>query len=287
MRITMLLILSGVLLVLRLVLARRSSPYTLIERVVLPWGPACVRETSEFRELVFEKSGLVQTRATRTGKVRSRLLYTNVFHMAAALGPRTGRALFIGGGGGVVPREFDEEYGFACIDVVELCPEVLSLASRHFGLNDGARLRLHCADGVEFLQGSGDSFELVVVDAFQNDDTPPREILAPDVLRGIRARLTSDGVACFNICGRPLGAAVKELNAALRAVFGPRSVVRVDVMRRVPWLRLGWRRRNMVFLVARSAELLDRNWDELAQRVPVAFRESVQDAAGALRVLPA
>jgi len=284
--IAVLVIVLGLLLVSRVVLARHSSPYTLVERVVLPWGPACVRETSEFRELVFEKTGLVQTRATRTGRAHSRLLYTKVFHMAAALGPRTGKALFIGAGGGVVPREFDEEYAFACIDVVELCPEVLSLASRYFGLNDGARLRLHCADGVEFLQGSGDSFELVVVDAFQNDDTPPREMLAPDVLRGIRARLTSDGTACFNICGRPLGAAVRELHAGLRAVFGQRSVVRVDVMRRAPWLRFGWRRRNMVFMVTRSGELLDRNWHELAQRVPPAYRESVQDAAGILRVLP-
>jgi spermidine synthase len=264
----------GVLLGVRLLLSRREATYTLLERVMLPWGPACVRETSEVRELVFEKTGLVQTRTSRES-LQSRLHYTKIFHLAAALVPRTGSALFIGAGGGVVPREFEHDYDFRRIDVVELSGQVLDLARRHFGLRDGGRLRLHLGDGADFLKQAPERFQLIVVDAFQNEDTPPRALWAPAALRRIRECLAVSGVACLNICGRPRGRVVRELGRSLQAIFGPGRVVRCDV--RGPAARGwgSWSRTNLVFIAARDRELITVNWQDLSGYVPVCYRQVV------------
>lgn len=265
----------GGLLGLRLWLGRQAATYTLLERVMLPWGPACVRETSEVRELVFEKTGLVQTRTARE-RVRSRLHYTKSFHLAAALIPRTGSALFIGAGGGVVPREFEQDYAFGRIDVVELCGEVLELARRHFGLCDGSRLHLHLADGSDFLRRVSERFQLIVVDAFQNEDTPPRPLWDMTALGRIRECLAPSGVACFNICGRPGGKAVRELGRSLRAVFGADHVVRCEVRGPAPLGWVSWSRTNLVFIAARDRQLVPVDWQKLSEGVPLCYRSVIR-----------
>lgn len=265
----------GALLAVRFWLGRSGATYTLLERVMLPWGPACVRETSEVRELVFEKTGLVQTRTAREG-VQSRLNYTKIFHLAAALVPRTGSALFIGAGGGVVPREFEQDYDFGRIDVVELCSEVLELARRHFGLRSGKRLRLHLGDGVDFVRRATERFQLIVVDAFQNEDTPPRALWESGTLQRMRECLAPSGVVCLNICGRRRGIAVRQLGRSLQAIFGHEQVVRCEVRGSSYRRWLSWSRTNLVFIAARDRRLTALNWHELSDDVPLCYRQVVR-----------
>lgn len=82
--------------------------------------------------------------------------------------PEATGALVVGLGAGTVPRLLSQ--AGAAVEVVEINPEAVVVARRHFGFPDTIPVRI--ADARTFVAGCRDRFDVVVLDAFHGDGMP-------------------------------------------------------------------------------------------------------------------
>jgi len=130
--------------------------------------------------------------------------YPSYFHVALALKPDAATALAIGLGGATVVKRMWRDYPEMRVDAVELDPEVVGVARRFFALPEDERIRVFTGDGRGFLEASDDSYDLVIVDAFDDDAVPPH--LSDDgFIRVLRDRVGTDGIVAYNFIGELRG----------------------------------------------------------------------------------
>jgi spermidine synthase len=177
------------------VLARRSSGDTDIR----------VRDRRGQREMVARDrdSGreMVWTRAALDDPTRSGWPYVDLIQVAAGLARRRARALFIGCGGAVGPRQFAACYPGVAIDVVESDAHVVELARAFYSLDEIPGVRVHVADGAAFLRSAPScSWDVVVVDAYEGD-TLGDGMSGRAFFAAVRAALCPGGAMAFNVVG--------------------------------------------------------------------------------------
>lgn len=167
-----------------------------------------VRRVDGVRELVLARGReeLVQSRSDGGGYVRE-------FHRAMRTTPRPRRVLFLGGGAGVGPMQFERRYADVAIDVVEKEPLVVEAAKRHFDFRETDRLKLHVADARDFLARAS-PYDLVILDLYDARGIPP-EVSTREFFASIRQVLGPGGALVANLV-RPPDEAVLD---ALRAAF--------------------------------------------------------------------
>ncbi|HSB18656.1 MAG TPA: fused MFS/spermidine synthase [Anaeromyxobacteraceae bacterium] len=113
-----------------------------------------------------------------------------------ALQPSGKRCLVVGLGAGVVPTWY-ERMGVRT-DVVEIDPEVLELARRHFGFRVSGRTVVD--DARHFLNVNDQQYDFVVLDAFSGD-TFPGHLLTREALSLVARAMTPGGVLALNLVG--------------------------------------------------------------------------------------
>lgn len=198
-----------------------------LDRVVTPEGELCVRDRNGFREMVLDDGAreLTWTRAALARPSRSGWPYIELFHVAAAAAEERRRALFIGLGGGVAPRQFARNYPGIVIDVVERDPRVLSLAERWYDLAAIPGLTTHLADGAELVRSwRGPPWDVMIVDAYGAgfvEDFGRRSFFA-----AARRCLTPGGALALNLIGTLDGSGeIPDIVSAARPELGePRLV---------------------------------------------------------------
>lgn len=126
--------------------------------------------------------------------------YPDFFHLALAIQPAAMRTLVIGLGGGSVVKRMWRDYPEMCVDAVELDPEVIDVARRFFSLPDDPRIRVIVADGRTFVETAPDTYDIVIVDAF-DDDRIPLPLTTEQFMRAVRDHLSEDGVVAYNVIG--------------------------------------------------------------------------------------
>lgn len=183
-----------------------------------------VRETPTARELVFRTTTeVVQNCELHDQPLRSGFAYIDGFHLCLAISPHARRALFVGGGAGLGPRQFVHAYPSLSVTVVERDARVLELARRHFALESSARLEVLHADGREVLQRSSPgAWDVVVIDVHVGTGIP-LELTTADFFQDVRRALSPSGVLCMNVLGslEDLGrSSVRGISERLQAVFG-------------------------------------------------------------------
>ncbi|MBX6316863.1 spermidine synthase [Pigmentiphaga sp.] len=146
--------------------------------------------------------------------------YTRMMMGALYLRPDPQRILIIGLGGGSLPTALASAVPQARIDVVEIDPAVVRVAHQFFGFREGPNMRVHVADGREFVQAagrSGDRYDLVMLDAF--DETYiPRHLSTVEFMREVRAILVPGGVLASNTFAS--SASYASESATYAEVFG-------------------------------------------------------------------
>jgi spermidine synthase len=110
------------------------------------------------------------------------------------LNPQGKRCLVVGLGAGVVPAWY-ERMGIVT-DVVEIDPEVLDIARRHFGLALSGRTIVD--DARHFLNVNQDKYDFVVLDAFSGD-TFPGHLLTREALSLVAAAMAPGSVLALNL----------------------------------------------------------------------------------------
>jgi spermidine synthase len=258
--------LFGVRAFLRARAASRSVHY-------LPAGefPAIeVRERRGGRELWFEAGDrrMLQARIDRHDNLVSRLPYIDGLHLYTRGENAPLRALFIGCGAGIGPRQFIYLHPAAHIDVVDVDGRIFDVATAFYDLRSSARCALHAADGRDFLARCAESspYDRIVVDVFGANDMPAR-LCTEEFFRLCRQYLTDQGVCVVNTAGTiegPSSELVRSIHAGCSAAFGPSSV-RVHAVPRRSESRIALRRRRNLLLFGFRSDApppLPSSWGE-------------------------
>ncbi len=184
-----------------------------------------VREKDGLRTLHFE-SACVQGAMRVAQPWDLELEYTRV--MMAGLLMRDDSSfprniLQIGLGAGSLSRFLYRNCPRAQLTVVEIEPRVVEVAREHFALpDDAARLEIVIADGYEYMLRSGNVFDLIIVDGF-NEHAHPGDLNTLPFYQACRSRLSEQGLLAVNLIG--LCAGVKGGFAHIETAFDNRAVL--------------------------------------------------------------
>jgi len=148
--------------------------------------------------------------------------YPAYLHLTVAVTPDAKRALMIGLGGATIVKRMWRDYPWMRLDAVELDPRIADVARTHFALPDDERIAVHVGEGRAFLESSETVYDIVIVDAF-DDDCVPAPLLTEEFHRLVLAHLSADGVLAYNMHGSVTGERsrpFRRLYATLSASFG-------------------------------------------------------------------
>jgi spermidine synthase len=107
-------------------------------------------------------------------------------------------ALFVGLGAGSMPRYFHRFYPEAYSDVVEIDPDIVSVAKNYFYFREKENMKVHVADGRVFVKRTPRKYDIIFLDAYQTDFIP-FHLTTVEFLREIKSKLNEGGVVVSNI----------------------------------------------------------------------------------------
>lgn len=137
------------------------------------------------------------------------------FRMA---GRESGRVLVIGMGGGEQAMAARRLRPDAVIDLVDICPVVVRVASDFMGFRSDDRMRVHVADGLRFVADEKSVYDVVMLDAF-NGVEPPQHMITREFFESVKARLAPHGVVVVNLVYRDTSSHYDGIVQRLRSVF--------------------------------------------------------------------
>jgi spermidine synthase len=143
--------------------------------------------------------------------------YPAYLHTPLAIKPDARRALVIGLGGGSVVKRYWRDYPEMWLDVVELDPEIVDVAYTYFALPRDERIRVFVDDGRRFLDTTNETYDIVIIDAFDEDQVP-RQLTTDEFLREVRDHLSPGGVIAYNFIGVISGERSKPFRSLYRTL---------------------------------------------------------------------
>jgi len=120
--------------------------------------------------------------------------YTQMMTLGVVYPPELKRVLMIGLGGGSISTYLGRFMPDVMIETVELDPGVVRAAKKFFGLIETERVRYHEGDGRVFLNRHKDTYDLILVDAFQGGYIP-FHLLTREFYALLKQRLAPGGAA--------------------------------------------------------------------------------------------
>jgi spermidine synthase len=180
-----------------------------------PYHRIRVTDNDGVRLLKFERNQ--QSSMRLDDPFESDIEYVRYFNLALAIQPEIRRVLVVGLGGGSVVKQMWRDYPEMHFDAVEIDPEVADVAYELFGLPRDDRIRVIVSDGREFIRTHTDVYDLIIVDAFDDDRIPPH-LLTEEFLRELRDHLTQDGVVAYNVIGSVHGDHSKPFRSFYRTL---------------------------------------------------------------------
>ncbi|KAM6165623.1 eEF1A lysine and N-terminal methyltransferase isoform 3-T3 [Erethizon dorsatum] len=145
--------------------------------------------------------------------------------------------LVVGLGGGSLPLFVHDHFPKSRVDAVEIDPCMLEVATQWFGFFQSDRMRVHIADGLDYVTSlaGGEArthYDVIMFDVDSKDPTlgmscPPPAFVEQLFLQKVKSILTDEGVFILNLVCRDLGLKDSVL-AGLRAVFPLLYVRRIE-----------------------------------------------------------
>jgi spermidine synthase len=152
--------------------------------------------------------------------------YPGFLHTPVAIKPDARRTLVIGLGGGTVIKRMWRDYPDMWIDAVELDAEVVRVARDYFALPDDDRIQIHIGDGRLFVDTSIETYDIVIIDAF-DEDAVPRPLKTEEFLRSVRDHMSPDGALAMNFIGAITGDRSKPFRSLYKTLGNVFRRVRV------------------------------------------------------------
>ncbi len=126
------------------------------------------------------------------------LRYSQVMTVATLYPRELKSVLMIGLGGGSISTYLGRFLPETRIDTIEIDRKVIETAKKYFGLIETERVRYHDGDGRVFLTRNRNTYDLIVVDAFQGGYVP-FHLLTKEFYTLVKERLAPGGAAAFNV----------------------------------------------------------------------------------------
>lgn len=148
--------------------------------------------------------------------------YTTFYHYPMQLHGNAQKTLMLGGAGYSFPKDFLRRYPEATIDVVEIDPGVTALARQYFRLQDDPRMRIIHQDARVFLNGSGETYDVIFGDAYGSRYGIPYQLTTKEAVEKMYTMLSPNGVVMLNIISAidgQKGAFLRAELATMQSVF--------------------------------------------------------------------
>ena len=160
-----------------------------------------VSEVDGYRYLSFNRTRGNQSAVNVRDTFELKFPYTRAsFVVPAFLDQKPERILFIGLGGGSIPRVMAKYYPDARIDIVEIDQEVIRVAKEFLFFEPTPMMNIIEMDGRRFLRSSRDYYDIIFLDAY-DDLSIPFHLTTKEFLEIVKQRLTPDGLVASNIWG--------------------------------------------------------------------------------------
>ena len=176
---------------------------TVLFRADTQYHRVTVTEDAEARHLRFDRSH--QSAVSLEDPYESLIRYPDYMHLALALHPEPERVLILGLGGGAITKRFWRDYPGVRVDSVEIDPVVADVAQRYFWLPEDERMRVFIEDARRYVQRTGETYDIVVVDAYTSDSLP-FHLTTAEFFTELSGIMAPDGVVAYNLIAAVEGA---------------------------------------------------------------------------------
>ncbi|MBB5349115.1 hypothetical protein JWG42_10850 [Desulfoprunum benzoelyticum] len=131
---------------------------------------------------------------------RLQLSYTRYMLLGLPALESVQHILIIGIGAGSLIHYCHHHYPESVIDAVDSSPRIITLARQYFMLPEDDRIRIHCADGLAFLEeaAAGRHYDLILVDAFDHEGMA-ENIYSSPFFRRCSTMLADQGMLSCNL----------------------------------------------------------------------------------------
>jgi len=183
-----------------------------------------VEDEEGIRRLRFELHGVDQSAVKPGDPEHLVFAYMRTLVTALALRPNPKRVLIIGIGGGTLPMFLRRHLPEVHIDAVDIDPVVVAVAREELGFREDARLVVHITDGRRFVEDATDTWDLIVLDAYGQDNIPIH-LATRGFLEAVKRRLAPGGLVAANLWSEHVNARYLGMLRTYEAVFPEVHVV--------------------------------------------------------------
>jgi spermidine synthase len=179
----------------------KSRPGLIYEQESLYNYIQVVREADGTHDLILnEGAGAVHSKYNPDRVLFGPTWYAEYLLMAPYFNPgftpdKLHRVAIVGLAGGTLARQYTAAYGPIPIDGVEIDPAIVEVGRKYFGMNE-ANLNVYSGDGRTFMRTTSQTYDVVMVDAFQQPYMP-FHLTTREFLQEIKAHLSPTGVVTF------------------------------------------------------------------------------------------
>lgn len=206
--------------------------------------------------------------------------YTRLMAAFLLLLPRPRRALLVGLGGGSLLKFLHRHVAGLTLDAVENDARVIALREDFRIPADSRRLRVRLADGVRFVGDASQTYDVLLLDGYDEQGMPAR-LRSASFVAACRRALRPDGLLVINMDSGDAGLPV--LLAHLRREFDGAVLGVADEDGGNQVVFAGRRLRRRVGEIKRPAAVSRAGWGQLVDAVLRIRTALARDAAGSER----
>ncbi len=160
-----------------------------------------VSEVDGYRYLSFNRMRGSQSAVNIENPFELKFSYTKAsFVVPAFLQGDPKKILYVGLGGGSIPKLMAKHYPDAQIDVVEIDQGVVDAAQKYFFFKPTAKMKIIVMDGRKFLRRCRDKYDLIFLDAY-DDRAIPFHLTTKEFFEIVKQKLAPGGVLASNVWG--------------------------------------------------------------------------------------
>ncbi len=181
-------------------------------------GSVSILDYNGYRGLLFEGGNTIESLCNKNDPKELPLITNKIITLGLAYPQKPKKILMIGMGGGSTTRYIQYHVADAIITNIEIDPEVIKLSEEYFGVSNNKNFKIIKDDGVKFLEKSTEQYDLIIIDAYGNNDSVP--CANDNFYKQVAKHLSSDGVVVQNIFLKKfsLKKAIKRIGKSFRYI---------------------------------------------------------------------
>ena len=145
--------------------------------------------------------------------------YLKTMLLALALGrEKPGRMLFLGMGGGIMPRYLRKFYPYTIFDIIEIDEKIPEIAEKYFGFKKDNKMNLIIEDGRYYVNKCTEKYDFIFLDIY-NSEGIPFEFTTREFFLHLEKLLSPDGVLSINLANLGKGNFIQNEIKTVSSVF--------------------------------------------------------------------